>query len=280
MSNYSGGNPELVPESSDTVTVGFVVHPESLDKLTVSVDYFDIKVEKAILATPEQAIIDACYQTAQNPGLDPNNLFCLLIHRNPLSGGLVGGLDTGVDASDRNIGFLQSRGVDLAANYSFDMGSWGGLALALNLTRQLKSDLRFTDNGPLYECAGTVGEICLRPDPKVRWVQSSSWSRGPITAQLRWRHLGSLTQDAVARGEADPSDYAVPKISAFDYFDLGASYDLDKLTFRVGIENVLNKKPPIVGNGYGGTAENGGNTYPATYDVLGRSFFVSAVARF
>jgi iron complex outermembrane recepter protein len=280
VSNYSGGNPELVPESSDTVTVGFVVHPESLDKLTVAVDYFDIKVEKAILATPEQAILDACYQEAQNPGLDPSNMFCALIHRNPLSGGLNGGLDTGVDASDRNIGFLQSRGVDLAASYSFDMGSWGGLALALNLTRQLKSDLRFTDNGPLYECVGTVGEICLRPDPKVRWVQSSSWSRGPITAQLRWRHLGSLTQDSVARGEAEPSDYAVPKISAFDYFDLGASYDLDKLTFRVGIENLLNEKPPVVGNDYGGTAENGGNTFPATYDVLGRSYFVSAVARF
>jgi iron complex outermembrane recepter protein len=185
-----------------------------------------------------------------------------------------------VDATDRNIGFMQSRGVDLLANYSFGLGSWGELGLGLNLTRQLKTDLRFTDTGPLYECAGLVGNICLRPDPEIRWVQTTNWTRGPLSAQVRWRHLDSVTQDSVARGEAPASDYAVPRIPAFDYFDLGASYDFEKLTLRLGVENLFNKRAPVVGNDYGGTTENGGNTFPATYDVLGRSYFLSAVARF
>jgi iron complex outermembrane recepter protein len=281
VTNYSGGNPSLVPEESDTITVGMVLQPSFLRGFTASIDYFDIKVEKAILDTPEQAILDACYSPDQNPGLSAANPFCALIHRNPLNGSLTGGLETGVDASARNIGFLRARGVDLTAGYGFDMGRFGNLALNVNLTKQLKVDLRFTDSGPVYECVGLVGEICLRPTPELQWIQATTWSFGPASVQLRWRHIGSLTKDSVARGEDLASDFMVPKIDSFDYFDLSGAYDLtDSITLRAGIQNLFGKEPPVVGNDYGGTTENSGNTFPATYETLGRSFFLSATAHF
>lgn len=281
VSNYAGGNPGLIPEESDTVTVGVVFQPSFVPGLTAAIDYFDIKVEKAILDTPEQAILDACYSPEQNAGLDPNNEFCQLLHRNPLNGSLTGGLETGVDASARNIGFLRARGIDMTAGYGFNLGRYGNLALNLNLTKQLKVDLRFTDNGPVYDCVGLVGEICLRPTPEFQWMQATTWAYGPASVQLRWRHIGSLEKDSVARGEDLASDYVVPKIDSFDYFDLSGSYDLtEAITLRAGIQNLFDKKPPIVGNDYGGTAENSGNTFPATYDTLGRSFFLSATAHF
>lgn len=281
VNNYTGGNPDLVPEESKTITVGMVLQPSFLPTFTASIDYFDIKVEKAILTTPEQAILDACYTPQQNPGLDPNNLFCRLINRSPLNGGLSGGTETGVDASRRNIGFLQAQGVDFAAAYGIDMGSMGNLGLAMNLTRQLKTDLRFTENGPVYECVGTIGKICLRPTPEWRWIQSTTWTRGPATLQLRWRRIGELTLDSVARGETQASDFAVPKISAYDYFDLSGSFAItDAITLRAGVDNILDDLPPIVGNTYGGTVENSGNTFPSTYDPLGRLYFLSATARF
>ena len=54
----------------------------------------------------------------------------------------------------------------------------------------------------------------------------------------------------------------------------------DNLTIRMGVNNLLDKDPPILGNDYGGTTENSGNTYPATYDPLGRSYFVGATLKF
>jgi outer membrane receptor protein involved in Fe transport len=49
---------------------------------------------------------------------------------------------------------------------------------------------------------------------------------------------------------------------------------------RFGINNLFDKKPPVIGNDYGGTTENSGNTFPATYEPLGRSFFAGVNMRF
>ncbi len=46
------------------------------------------------------------------------------------------------------------------------------------------------------------------------------------------------------------------------------------------VQNFLNKKPPIVGTGIGTTSFNSGNTYPSTYDALGRRFAVGARVKF
>jgi iron complex outermembrane recepter protein len=43
---------------------------------------------------------------------------------------------------------------------------------------------------------------------------------------------------------------------------------------------VFNRKPPVVGSNIGPTSFNSGNTYPSTYDALGRSFAASAKVRF
>jgi outer membrane receptor protein involved in Fe transport len=44
--------------------------------------------------------------------------------------------------------------------------------------------------------------------------------------------------------------------------------------------NLFDKKPPVVGNTIGSTTFNSGNTYPSTYDALGRRFAVSARLKF
>jgi outer membrane receptor protein involved in Fe transport len=275
VNNFSGGNPNLVPEKANTITLGAVFTPTFLTGFTASIDYFDIKVKKAILQTPEQAIIDACYYAEQ----DPNGLFCSLIHRNQRDGSLEGDVIYGVDASDRNIGLLRSRGIDFAGVYTLPLSAWGKLSVGINLTRQLKSDVQFASVLNTYSCAGKLGKTCLNPDPKWRWTQTTTLEVGQFTGQLTWRHIGKISKDALTVGYnlTDPSDYAVPTIKAFNYFDLAGSFEVnDNFGFRFGIDNLFNKKPPIVGNDYGGTTQNSGNTYPATYDTLGRSFYVGA----
>ena len=52
--------------------------------------------------------------------------------------------------------------------------------------------------------------------------------------------------------------------------------------FELGflVENLFDEQPPLVGSGVGGTAFNSGNTFPTTYDVIGRNYTVSARVRF
>lgn len=276
INNYVGGNPDLVPEKASTWTIGAVFQPQFLRGFTATIDYFDIKVKDAILQIPEQSVLDICYGIEQ----DADGAFCSLIARAP-NGRLNGDTSVGVDVSRRNIGLLRSRGIDVSAGYKFDIGSFGNLELGINLTRQLKTDLQFASLLPTNECAGLVGKICLRPDPKWRWTQTTVLNTGPWTLQLRWQHLGKLTNDSVGFGTAAPSDFVVPVIKSYDYFDLSGIVRIaDHLALRAGVSNLFDKKPPIVGNDYGGTTENSGNTYPATYDTLGRSFFVGAKVTF
>src|SRR3546814_10849851 len=95
---------------------------------------------------------------------------------------------------------LRSQGIDIGAQYRFDIGAAGNLGLAFAATRQLKTDLQFASLLPTNECVGLVGKICLRPDPKWRWTQTTTWNNGPLTLQLRWQYIGKLTNDTVGFG--------------------------------------------------------------------------------
>ena len=49
----------------------------------------------------------------------------------------------------------------------------------------------------------------------------------------------------------------------------------DKLTLNMGMNNLFDKEPPILGGN-----DQQANTYPGTYDVIGRDFFISVKLRF
>ncbi|MGC1469311.1 MAG: TonB-dependent receptor [Sphingorhabdus sp.] len=277
VNNFTSGNINLRPEKSTTITAGIVLDPKLVPGLSAAIDYFDIKVRDAILQLPEQEIVDLCY-TVQRTATGE---FCSRIRRNPLDGSLIGGNETGVDATDLNAGFLRTEGIDFNLGYKFDVGSESSIALNINATYTMRSEIQATALSPVRQCEGLVGSICLRPLPKLQFIQTTAFNSGPFAAQLRWRYVGKLTNDTVAFGTSDASDFAVPVIKARSYFDLAASYDVsDNFSFRAGVNNLLDKGPPVVGNDYGGTAENSGNTFPATYDPLGRSYFAGVTLRF
>ena len=61
-----------------------------------------------------------------------------------------------------------------------------------------------------------------------------------------------------------------------------------KYTFRLGVNNVFDKQPPLVTSGNANrdgsnlcpTGPCNGNTYPATYDALGRYLFAGVTLDF
>ena len=69
-----------------------------------------------------------------------------------------------------------------------------------------------------------------------------------------------------------------PQLGSRSYFDLSLAWRIDHhLTMRVGANNLFDTDPPLFAFGGGGAGN--GNTYPSTYDTLGRFVFVNLIAR-
>jgi outer membrane receptor protein involved in Fe transport len=97
-------------------------------------------------------------------------------------------------------------------------------------------------------------------------IQSGPAFSGPLPVGFGYR-------------EGETVDFG--KIGAYDWFDLTLRFNVnDNLTFTAAVQNLFDKDPPVVGSSIGTTSYNSGNTYPSTYDALGRRFAVSARIKF
>ncbi len=276
INNFLGGNPDLEPEEAESITFGVVLTPQAWP-VTVALDYYEIEIEDAIQQISEQNIVNACYNVEQ----DPNGFFCSRIARSTLNGSLSGGTTVGVDVSLINAAVLEASGIDLTIDYGLEIGGWGTLDFNFAANHVLSNERQQADQFRTVDCAGLAGNTCTAPDPEWRWVQNTRWNLGSLTVNLRWQYLSEITNDGVALDGVDAGSLGRPDFGSYSYFDLSGFYELnDTWTVRAGIYNLLDKEPPVVGNDYGGTLENSGNTYPATYDPLGRAFSVGINAYF
>ena len=70
-------------------------------------------------------------------------------------------------------------------------------------------------------------------------------------------------------------------IPAFDYFDLSTRFSItDHYELTLSAFNIFNKQAPIVGNQAGTTFADSGNTFPSTYDALGRRYAATVRLKF
>ena len=106
-----------------------------------------------------------------------------------------------------------------------------------------------------------------------------------VTPLPVWRHLAAVNSELlnpqVSGQQSSFASSVDARLPAVNYFDLSASYKWNKVTARLGINNVLDKDPPLVGSDEGGNSvfyEN--NTFPSLYDTLGRHVFLSVSAEF
>ena len=71
------------------------------------------------------------------------------------------------------------------------------------------------------------------------------------------------------------------EIDAYNYFDFSTRFNVNEhFDMTLTATNIFDKKPPVVGGTVGTTTYNGGNTFPSTYDALGRRFAVGARLKF
>ncbi|GMG87276.1 TonB-dependent receptor domain-containing protein [Biformimicrobium ophioploci] len=257
-----GGNPDLIEESAETMTVGLVVTP--MDNLDISVDYFDIEIEDAVAAFGGGAnnILATCYDPSDAAG-GVGSAFCNAITRRP-----DGTIESVLTAS-QNVASITLKGVDVATSYDFDL--FGGLASVNYLgTFTTESDFLPFDGGTTIECAGNFGLDCGEPVPEYKHRAGFLWSQDNLTAQVLWRYVGEVSDDD------EGTDYFIESIDATNYFDATVSYGfMENYKVTFGVDNLLDEEPPILGDN-----QEQANTYPATYDVFGRTYYLSLRADF
>jgi len=266
-----GGNTQLNPEEADTTTIGFVWQPDFLPAFTISVDYFDIEIEKLVSTTGAINTMNACYFFADTTS-------CSRINRSGNGSLWVG---TGqVEDLNTNIGGIATSGYDINANYAYDLGELGGLSF--NFVGTLLSDLT-TDPGlataTSYDCTGFYANQCGTPNPEWRHHFRAGWETPWMDLNLAatWRHFGEVSLISAATNLAQPGRVD-SVLEAQDYIDISGNMPIgDKVKLRFGINNVLDDDPPLSASV--GTTGNG-NTYPQSYDALGRFMFLGATVDF
>jgi outer membrane receptor protein involved in Fe transport len=261
--NYlQGGNPNLEPEVSDTFSYGIVFTPGFVEGLTVTVDYFDIQVNKAISFVQPEATVTQCALTGQAQ-------YCNNVKRGDNNESLWIGSDLQtsgyVTATNVNIGQIVTKGIDTSVDYTFDMKDWGSLSFNDILTYTGKWDQTEVKGQPVEHCAGFWGSPCSGPIFKYRNNFRTTWATPWRQLQLSamWRH----------QSDAEESGGNI-NLSPTDYFDFAGIWPFnDTVTIRAGVNNVFDQKPQLAGVAAGPSIDGNGNTFPGAYDVLGQYYF-------
>src|SRR5690606_19303364 len=237
---------------------------------------YNITVEDSIstLGGGLNNTLNLCYNVIQ----DINSVYCQPFVGARNNDGVLDGVNP-PSILNANIGKLETSGVDVQVAYSTPIGmsltGAGESRLAFNFLGTWTDSFKITPVADLpdqfNECAGRFGQLaCGNPTPEYKFTTRLSWQDGPLTTSVRWRHLSSV------RDDDDDFDYAFEKIAAYNLIDLSLTTDVNEnLTLGMGINNLFDKKPQVIGDN-----QEQSNTYPGTYDVLGRDFFVSASMKF
>ena len=287
-----GGNANLEPEIADSYSVGGVFTPTFFRGFTASVDYFNIKVENLISALNPDLILATCAENG-----DP--VLCALISRAPGNGSLFTGASF-VRGDNINVGALRTSGIDFEANYRLPVADWGmesigGFDLSFQGTWLHKLETTEAIPAPgtnitTYDCKGLYGAgFCGTPNPEWRHRLRVTWTTplDGLSVSVNWRYFGKVCNQNICSDnpyfDATPSQFTSDAVlSSQNYFDLSATWRVkDNYTLRLGVNNVFDRDPPLVGGLLGGVdARFNGNTFPVVYDALGRFIFMGVTADF
>ncbi len=268
----TGGNPDLTEEEADSFTVGFVAASQYdspwLSGLSASIDYYNITIENVIGTISAADQLLGCFNSAgQNPTYDPNNGYCQLFKRDPLSGSIFDAREL-----NGNLAVLKTSGADLQVDWRVvmeDVGlpAWGNLNLNVILGWLESRQRQDVDGGAFNERVGTIdGNASGQTQTFPEWksLTSLNWSNGTFGLGARWRYVDEMT---VFNSPVE--------LDATHYFDLNGTWNItEAVSLRATINNIADEEPQTWNPGVQA------NTDPSTYDILGRRYSIGLTARF
>lgn len=250
-----GGNPDLLPEDSKSVSAGLILTPRFLSGARLSVDYTRIEKTGNITSLGPQQIM---LLEAFLPGR---------VQRGPnLPGDLPGwaGPVTVLDDSLVNIARTEVEAVDLQLDYEHE-NSWGRFHWFAVSTWMLHMRNQVVPTTPFLDEVGYDNASILIGTPLRFKVNGGlQWSRGawrlgwvvrhfdryrPYSAQVL-AYPQYIEDVLLAQGAAYVSSQTYHDLNGEYRFDGDAGSWLDDTTLQFGIRNVFNDPPPRVLQSY------------------------------
>ena len=274
------GNPDVEAEVARTLTFGLVANPRAVPGLTLTLDYYDIRIRNAIgvLGGGGFFIVTGCIAG----GADPADPLCQAYRRD------ADGAVFLFDLPTSNLEAIRARGIDwqLGLRREIDLFADNDVVtLKLSGTYYLENSFHPNRNVEPFDCAGVFGFPCgntINGTAAPRWklFNELAYSAGAASLALRHRWFSSTRDARIPTGrELGYTFFRLPeegrRLESRHYFDLAAKVRLqDRFDLTFGVNNLTDVKPAITG-----TNQVAANTEPSLYDVLGRRFFVALSAK-
>ena len=261
LSAVSSGNEDLIAETSDNYSIGFVYsnnfNQNWIEAVTISADWYDLTIEDAIQGQDPGNVLDACAET-----LDP--VACSNIDRS--ASGAVGLVNNRLV----NIGSIEASGLDLGLNYLAPATDIGQFDIKVNAT-YLDNYTEITNNADgsktVNDLTGTITDQTFqRAFPEWRANTRFGWTREQWNAGVTFRYIDSVLQPS---GDV---------LSSRTFTDARVSYafsaDGEGFTLAIGANNIFDKDPAVCLNTCGSI-----NMSPVLHDLPGTFAYVRVTYR-
>ena len=250
-----GGNPSLQPETSINRSFGFVYTPAFAAGLSWSVDWYDIAIDDAISTFGSQNLLNLCANTG---------LRCNFVQRDA-SGEIINLTDGPI-----NLNRIEAKGLDTTLRYQMPESNFGRIGLLFSGSYLDRFDRFDTLPTGVVRLASRAGKSDIARESFPRWkaMTGVDWTREAWSGNWTMRYIGE-TDEVPAPGFG--------KIPAQLLHDVWGAYTNQSgiATYTVGVENLLDKDPPL-------SYVNGGdlNFDMSTYDPRGRFVYLKATLGF
>jgi iron complex outermembrane receptor protein len=275
ITTFTGGNPNLEPEESDSWTVGAVYSPSWAEdqswsrRLDFELGYYDHEIEGAVQARDIQALLNACIAAG---GTDAT--LC-----SPFTRQSNGNLNPPSNFL-QNFGTIQTSGADLKVNWLSPEWGFGNLSASLQTT--WINEYKAVDDDGVVSSRRVGVETNDSAIPEWQTNLQLGWNKGNLGFTYGLRYIDAVVEDCNAAVVNDAPGCLNPsqtnELGATTYHDMQfawkSAFALDGLKLSVGANNVFGKEPPVC-------VSCSLNGYDAgTYDLPGAFWYVSADYRF
>jgi len=258
-----GNAGRLVPETSESLTIGLIFEIEAID-LSFAVDYYEFTIEDEIERFGASSILSQCYSLPTSEFRQPGTLCDFISPRDPLDGNIEE-----INDSYFNINEKYQEGVDFTVRYKFSAGP-ADVVADLRATKILE----FTQDlfgGNVDDFNESIGYADVNGQFDLQ-VMLGDWTvyygADYIAAQEDYTWYGY-----------DPATTIYDlEVGSVVYQDLAVRFNADGWAAQVGIQNVADVEPPTVSDWDTAWAGNGG--YNTGYDRRGRTYFFNMTKGF
>jgi outer membrane receptor protein involved in Fe transport len=268
VSGFDRGNPNLGEEKGNSWTLGLVVTPRSIPALSnvaLTIDYFNIKIDDAIVPTPRQFILDQCY------GGDAS--FCQFITRRPAAVGAnsAGSLQF-IDSAQTNSGELVTKGVDVTLSYGDTIGP-GRFDGRLSWTYLIEGYITPLPGSDRDHFKGEVPGDSGFGAPKNKGYLTLGYKWNQFAVRTQTTYIGRMALDDQFLKGFDLARGSITVPSKV-YNDVQFTYSPMKwVDFYLGVDNVFDEEPAPIISGLPGNI-TGTETAADIYDAIGRRYYV------